>query len=153
MTEAVRDVELLSKPTDWWVLRKTRLRALRDAPDAFASTYRIESAWPPGRLAGPVRRGDLGGRARRGRRADRSRRPAVATDRGPARGVGLGRGEPPRAGHAPVPDGGAGRRGPLGRCADAEAVGAEGQRRRPGRLPEAGVHRDRRGAGAPRRGG
>jgi ribosomal protein S18 acetylase RimI-like enzyme len=73
MTDAVLDVELLSKPTDWWVLRKTRLRALRDAPDAFASTYRIESAWPPGRwrdqfaagtwVVGPVEAGDRTGLA------------------------------------------------------------------------------------------
>src|SRR4051794_33558255 len=73
MTDAVLDVELLSKPTDWWVLRKTRLRALRDAPDAFASTYRIESAWPPGRwrdqfaagtwVVGPVEAGERTGLA------------------------------------------------------------------------------------------
>jgi GNAT superfamily N-acetyltransferase len=44
MTEAVLDVELL-KPTQWWVLRATRLRALRDSPRAYTSTLAVESAW------------------------------------------------------------------------------------------------------------
>jgi ribosomal protein S18 acetylase RimI-like enzyme len=44
MTEAVLDVELL-KPTQWWVLRATRLRALRDSPLAYTSTHAVESAW------------------------------------------------------------------------------------------------------------
>jgi ribosomal protein S18 acetylase RimI-like enzyme len=44
MTDALPDVELLN-PTRWWVLRSTRLRALRDSPHAYTSTHAVESAW------------------------------------------------------------------------------------------------------------
>ena len=43
------DFELLrARPADWARVRTIRLRALRDAPDAFASSWQREQAWAPG---------------------------------------------------------------------------------------------------------
>ena len=44
MTNAVLDITLLI-PDDWQVLRAMRLRALRDAPRAFAADHSIERGW------------------------------------------------------------------------------------------------------------
>lgn len=56
MTEAVLDVELLD-PADWWVLRTTRLRALRDAPYAYSSTHEVERGWGRERWQDQLRTG------------------------------------------------------------------------------------------------
>jgi ribosomal protein S18 acetylase RimI-like enzyme len=42
--ESTLELQLL-EPADWGMLRAARLRALRDSPDAFASTYARESGW------------------------------------------------------------------------------------------------------------
>jgi ribosomal protein S18 acetylase RimI-like enzyme len=42
--EALLDLQLLT-PVDWRVLKRARLEALLDSPDAFTSSYAEESAW------------------------------------------------------------------------------------------------------------
>lgn len=47
MINAVLDIKLLA-PEEWYLLRTTRLGALRDSPDAFASSYAVEADWDNG---------------------------------------------------------------------------------------------------------
>jgi ribosomal protein S18 acetylase RimI-like enzyme len=47
MINAVLDIKLLA-PAEWYLLRTTRLGALRDSPDAFASSYEVEAGWDEG---------------------------------------------------------------------------------------------------------
>lgn len=47
MINAVLDIKLLA-PDEWYVLRSTRLRALRESPQAFTSHYLIEARWHEG---------------------------------------------------------------------------------------------------------
>lgn len=47
MINAVLDIKLLA-PEEWYLLRTTRLRALSDSPDAFASGYEVEADWDKG---------------------------------------------------------------------------------------------------------
>jgi ribosomal protein S18 acetylase RimI-like enzyme len=44
MINAVLDIKLLA-PEEWYLLRTTRLGALSDSPDAFASSYDVEADW------------------------------------------------------------------------------------------------------------
>lgn len=58
MMRDMRDIEIVQLgPDDGERLREVRLRALRDSPDAFGSSYDREAGFPPGRwaerLAGP----------------------------------------------------------------------------------------------------
>jgi GNAT superfamily N-acetyltransferase len=45
MTNAVTVVRQL-EPTEWWILRDTRLRALIESPRAFTSCLQREESWP-----------------------------------------------------------------------------------------------------------
>jgi GNAT superfamily N-acetyltransferase len=48
MINAVLDIKLLA-PEEWLLLKATRLRGLRDSPDAFASDYAVEVRWTEAR--------------------------------------------------------------------------------------------------------
>ena len=58
MIDAALDIKLLA-PEEWHVLRTTRLRALRDSPQAFASSLEVEVSWGEAqwRRLSPPRRG------------------------------------------------------------------------------------------------
>jgi ribosomal protein S18 acetylase RimI-like enzyme len=44
METTTLDLHMLT-PADWWLLRKARLEALLESPDAFASSYYHEARW------------------------------------------------------------------------------------------------------------
>ena len=150
MINAVLDIKLLA-PDEWYVLRSTRLRALRESPRAFTSHYLIEARWHEGEYgARPDSHRALDRRHRHGPR-HRHRRlgERACAIRATTRGVDLGRADAPPERRLPLPRRRAGRRRTQAETRRAAALGAGGQRRRPTRLHPARVPTDRRPAARP----